>query len=190
VAATSSSISDTCEVMIKRVGEPYSRTLHDDEAKRARSCSLSMSWKTTIKNARLVRMHRRRRFRRRILGLRHSPSKCHVIRTCLSLYMMVIYTMLDISQIEGFEWDEGNSRKSVEKHDVSQAEAEQVFFSEPLLIVEDVSHSSDEIRLHGLGQTDAGRLLHISFTLRGKLIRVISARTMHRKERLRYEQEA
>jgi hypothetical protein len=35
-------------------------------------------------------------------------------------------------------------------------------------------------------QTDAGRLLHISFTLRGngKLIRVISARTMHRKERL------
>jgi uncharacterized DUF497 family protein len=31
-----------------------------------------------------------------------------------------------------------------------------------------------------------------SFTLRGngKLIRVISARTMYRKERLRYEQEA
>jgi hypothetical protein len=36
------------------------------------------------------------------------------------------------------------------------------------------------------------RLLHISFTLRGngKLIRLISARTMHRKKRLRYEQEA
>ena len=75
--------------------------------------------------------------------------------------------------------------------DVSQAEAEQIFFNEPLLIVEDISHSSYEIRLHALGHTDAGRLLHISFTLRGngKLIRVISARTMHRKERLRYEQE-
>jgi hypothetical protein len=24
--------SDNCEVMIKRVGEPYSRALHDDEA--------------------------------------------------------------------------------------------------------------------------------------------------------------
>ncbi len=98
--------------------------------------------------------------------------------------------MLDPTQIEGFDWDEGNSRKSVEKHDVSQAEAEQVFFNEPLLIVEDVSHY--EIRLHALGHTDAGRLLHISFTLRGngKMIRVISARTMHRKERLRYEQEA
>jgi len=75
---------------------------------------------------------------------------------------------------------------------VSQEEAEQVFFNEPLLIVEDVRHSSYEIRLHALGQTVTGWLLHISFTLRGngKLIRVISARTMHRKERLRYEQEA
>jgi uncharacterized protein len=70
---------------------------------------------------------------------------------------MVIYIMCDISQIEGFERDEGNSRKSVEKHNVSQAEAEQVFFNEPLLIVEDVSHNSYEIRLHALGHTDAGR---------------------------------
>ena len=99
--------------------------------------------------------------------------------------------MLDLAQIEGFDWDEGNSRKSVEKHDVSQAEAEQIFFNDPLLVVEDVSHSVRELRLQALGRTDAGRLLHISFTLRGdgKLIRVISARTMHRKERLRYEHE-
>ena len=100
--------------------------------------------------------------------------------------------MLDLLQIEGFEWDEGNSRKSVEKHAVSQAEAEQVFFNDPLLILADIGHSTGETRLHALGRTDAARLLHISFTLRGggKLIRVISARTMHRKERLRYEQEA
>ena len=106
--------------------------------------------------------------------------------------MMVIYKMLDLAQVEGFDWDEGNSRKSVEKHDVSQAEAEQIFFSDPLLIVEDVSHSAREPRLHALGRTDAGRLLHISFTLRGngRLIRAISARTMHRKERLRYEHGA
>lgn len=106
--------------------------------------------------------------------------------------MMVIYSMLDLSRIEGFDWDEGNSRKSVEKHDVSQAEAEQIFFNDPLLIVEDISHSIREMRLHALGHTDIGRLLHVSFTLRGdgRLIRVISARSMHRKERLRYEQEA
>jgi hypothetical protein len=99
--------------------------------------------------------------------------------------------MLDLSQIEGFDWDEGNSRKSVEKHDVSQSEAEQIFFNDPLLIVEDVSHSVREFKLQALGRTDAGRLLYVSFTLRGdgRLIRVISARTMHRKERLHYEHE-
>ena len=112
-------------------------------------------------------------------------------RPLLLLYILVIYSMLDLSRIEGFDWDEGNRRKSVEKHDVSQAEAEQIFFNDPLLIVEDVSHSIREVRLHALGRTDAGRLLHVSFTLRGdgRLIRVISARAMHRKERIRYEQK-
>ena len=105
---------------------------------------------------------------------------------------MVIYTMFDPLEIEGFDWDDGNSRKSVQKHDVSQAEAEQIFFNDPLLIAEDIGHSIREMRLHALGHTDSGRMLHISFTLRGdgRLIRVISARSMHRKERLRYEQEA
>jgi uncharacterized DUF497 family protein len=100
--------------------------------------------------------------------------------------------MLDLGQIEGFDWDEGNARKSVEKHDVSQGEAEQIFFNDPLLIVEDVGHSVREPRLHALGRTDDGRLLHVTFTLRseGRLIRVISARPMHRKERVRYEQES
>ena len=88
----------------------------------------------------------------------------------------------------GFDWDEGNRRKSTDKHGVNQAEAEQVFFNEPLLVLEDARHSQKEPRFHALGHTDAGRLLHITFTLRGDdhLIRVISARTMHRKERQIY----
>ena len=106
--------------------------------------------------------------------------------------MMIIYNMLDLERIEGFDWDEGNARKSAEKHQVSQGEAEQIFFNDPLLIVEDTRHSVHEPRLHALGRTDDGRLLHVSFTLRGdgRLIRVISAGTMHRKERLRYDQES
>jgi hypothetical protein len=69
------------------------------------------------------------------------------------------------------------------------AEAEQVFFNAPLLLLEDVKHSSREPRIHALGQADDGRLLHITFTLRnaGEKIRVISARDMHRKERAIYE---
>ena len=100
--------------------------------------------------------------------------------------------MIDWGRILGVEWDEGNTRKNSEKHDVSQSEAEQVFFNEPLLMVPDLRHSSSEQRVHALGRTDAGRLLHITFTLRtdNTRIRVISARDMSRKERSYYEQEA
>lgn len=99
--------------------------------------------------------------------------------------------MIDWEQIEGFDWDTGNRRKSADKHAVSQSEAEQVFFNEPLLMVHDVRHSDAEPRFHALGRTDLGRLLHIAFTLRSddRLIRPISARPMHRKERDRYDQE-
>ncbi|RCX09521.1 BrnT family toxin [Extensimonas vulgaris] len=97
--------------------------------------------------------------------------------------------MIDLSRITGFDWDDGNARKN-EKHGVSMAEAEQVFFNAPLLFVEDVAHSLNEPRFHALGKTDRGRPLHLTFTLRqaGALIRVISARDMHRKERLIYAQ--
>lgn len=97
--------------------------------------------------------------------------------------------MIDLTQIAGFNWDDGNARKN-QKHDVSMAEAEQVFFNAPLLLLEDVAHSQKEPRLHALGKTDEGRRLHIAFTLRhsDELIRVISARDMHRKERAIYEQ--
>ncbi len=104
---------------------------------------------------------------------------------------MVIYAVIDLTQIQGFDWDEGNNRKSLDKHGVGQSEAEEIFFNEPLPVVPDAGHSLNETRVHALGKSDAGRLLHVTFTLSdgGRLIRVISARTMHRKERIRYEQE-
>ena len=98
--------------------------------------------------------------------------------------------MIDLDKVTGFDWDAGNSRKSEDKHGVSMAEAEQVFFNTPLLVLDDVAHSQTEVRLHALGKTDDGRTLHVTFTLRdhGRLIRVISARDMHHKERKIYEQ--
>lgn len=98
--------------------------------------------------------------------------------------------MIDTDQIAGFDWNEGNNRKSADKHDVSQAEAESIFFNDPLIVVEDTKHSEDAARCHALGRTGQNRLLHITFTLRqrGTMIRVISARDMHRKERKIYEQ--
>jgi uncharacterized DUF497 family protein len=97
--------------------------------------------------------------------------------------------MADLSKVIGFEWDEDNARKN-EHHGVSMAEAEQVFFNAPLLVLPDSRHSENEPRFHALGKTIEGRLLHITFTLRNadQLVRVISARDMHRKERVIYEQ--
>ena len=88
--------------------------------------------------------------------------------------------MIDFSKITGFNWDDGNARKN-DKHGVSMAEAEQVFFNAPLLLLEDGVHSQQAARLHALGKTDDARALHITFTLRqsGALIRVISARGVH-----------
>ena len=99
--------------------------------------------------------------------------------------------MIDWSTIQGFDWDEGNSRKSADKHNVGQVEAEQVFLNQPLLIVADERHSASEPRFHALGHAEGGRRLHVTFTLRSgeRLIRVISARDMNRKERAIYEQE-
>ena len=98
--------------------------------------------------------------------------------------------MIDLDQITGFDWDDGNSRKSADKHDVSQAEAESVFFNDPLIVVEDAKHSETERRFNALGKTAQNRLLHVTFTLRqnATVIRVISARDMHRKEKKAYEQ--
>jgi uncharacterized protein len=99
--------------------------------------------------------------------------------------------MVDLSQIIGFDWDDGNNLKSAKKHIVSRAEAEQAFVDSQLLIADDVKHSQNEIRYHALGRAVGGRLLHVTFTLRynGTKIRVISARDMNRKERGRYEQK-
>lgn len=98
--------------------------------------------------------------------------------------------MIDFNNIDGFHWDHGNTHRIVNKHKVIPSEAEQIFFNEPLLLLGDLKHSQDEPRFHALGITDDRRLLHVTFTLRAQntLIRIISARDMHRKERKVYEQ--
>jgi uncharacterized DUF497 family protein len=99
--------------------------------------------------------------------------------------------MIDLKRIAGFDWDDGNSRKSADKHGVSQAEAEQVFLNTPLLLLHDAGHSATEQRHHAYGKTHAGRLLQVTFTLRqnATLLRIISVRPMSAKERMRYAEE-
>ena len=89
----------------------------------------------------------------------------------------------------GFEWDDGNSEKNWIRHGVSRQECEQVFFKRPLVVGDDDLHSESEDRFYALGQTDAGRLLFVVYTLRGEdsRVRVISARDMMPQERREYE---
>ena len=94
----------------------------------------------------------------------------------------------DFSSFVGFQWDEGNTDKNLIKHNVQNWESEQIFFNKPLLVFDDPKHSLVEKRWAAFGRTDAGRLLVVVFTRRGKQIRVISARDINRKEKKFYEE--
>jgi len=90
-------------------------------------------------------------------------------------------------EVEGFQWDEGNSEKNWVGHEVTRAEAEQVFLNHPLLVGQSLREAG-EPRHFALGKTDDGRQLTVVFTMRNRLIRVISARPMSRAERETYAQ--
>jgi uncharacterized protein len=87
-----------------------------------------------------------------------------------------------LAECIGFDWDESNTLKNWDRHKVTPEEAEDVFFREPLAIRSGVGHSSKEKRYRALGLTSRGRLLFVAFTIRRKLIRVISVRDMNRNE--------
>ena len=101
---------------------------------------------------------------------------------------MVNVMVNEFGQFTGFQWDEGNINKNLHKHNVENWECEQIFFNEPLIILDDPKHSLSEKRWAAFGRTDTGRLITTIFTKRGKLLRVISARDMNRKERIFYEE--
>lgn len=92
----------------------------------------------------------------------------------------------DLEKCTGFDWDDCNQDKNWEKHEVADGEAEEVFFNDPLVAGSDQAHSKREQRNFALGQTNAGRLLFVAFTIRKNLLRVISAREMTGREVRRY----
>jgi uncharacterized DUF497 family protein len=93
-----------------------------------------------------------------------------------------------LPELEGFEWDDGNLQKSELKHGICTAEAEQLFLNTPE-VLEDEKHSGHERRWLAFGRTDEGKWLGCAFTIRGKLIRVISVPPMSRRGRKWYEQK-
>lgn len=92
----------------------------------------------------------------------------------------------DLQGCVGFDWDDGNEGKNWDKHQVSDAECEEIFFNDPLVAGVDRVYSGSEPRYFALGQTETGRRLFVAFTIRRDLIRVISARDMTPREVRRY----
>ncbi|NTW70447.1 MAG: BrnT family toxin [Chlorobiaceae bacterium] len=95
--------------------------------------------------------------------------------------------MTNFDGISGFQWDKGNISKNWEKHRVSFSECEEIFFNQPLIVADDEKHSGEEKRFFALGKTDRGKRLFLVFTFRNDQIRVISPRSMNRKEEDIYE---
>ena len=94
-------------------------------------------------------------------------------------------------RIAGFDWDEGN-RDKCGKHGVSCKEIEALFARTPR-VFPDMAHSHHEQRWRAIGTTENGIYVFVVFTLRPTddkkpLLRPISARYMHKKEVLHYEQ--
>lgn len=89
----------------------------------------------------------------------------------------------------GFDWDRGN-RTKCEKHGLTLRLIEGVF-TRPVLILPDRENAAER-RFRAIGTTEDGRKAFVVFTLRerqgARLLRPISARYMHRKEVVAYEE--
>ena len=99
---------------------------------------------------------------------------------------MIFLFMINLSQLQGFNWDDGNAEKNWVKHKITPEECEKVFNDVFLLILYDKLHFKKEIRYYALGKIINNRFLFIAFTVRGDKIRVISARDMNKQERKIY----
>ena len=87
-----------------------------------------------------------------------------------------------------FDWDENKAVRNLSKHGVSFEEAKTVF-DDPLYVdFYDPAHSDEEARYLIVGESSQRRLLIASYTERGNLIRLISAREVTRTERKVYEE--
>jgi uncharacterized protein len=87
-----------------------------------------------------------------------------------------------------FEWDENKATLNFSKHGISFEEARTVF-DDPLYVdFYDPDHSDREDRYIIVGESQQGHLLIVSYTEKGDIIRLISARKVTRMEREVYEE--
>ena len=84
-----------------------------------------------------------------------------------------------------YEWDAGKGAANARKHGVHLADAVGVF-EDPMALTVPDDHPTEE-RWLSLGMDFLGRVLVVSYTMRGEVIRLISARKATARERTEYE---
>jgi uncharacterized DUF497 family protein len=88
-----------------------------------------------------------------------------------------------------FDWDDRKAAANLTKHRVPFTEAATVFWDAWALDGPDVAHSHHEPRRRRIGTSERGRVLTVSYTIRGPdadAFRLISARPASRRERRAY----
>lgn len=83
-----------------------------------------------------------------------------------------------------FEWDPRKAADNIRKHGIRFAEAATVFEDDAALTMPD--DDLREERFVALGMGSRGRILVVVYTVRGELVRIVSARKATRAERSQY----
>jgi uncharacterized protein len=86
-----------------------------------------------------------------------------------------------------FEWGAAKAAANLRKHGVSFDEASTVFGDDLSATGRDRDHSLGELRFVTFGLSSAGRVLAVSHTDRGGVLRIVSARPATPKEKRIYE---
>jgi len=86
-----------------------------------------------------------------------------------------------------FEWDDMKNAENIAKHNVSFYEAQDSFFDERRVILQDVRHSSTEKRFFCVGKLGNGGIVTVRFTIRNGRIRIIGAGYWRKGKKI-YEQ--
>jgi uncharacterized DUF497 family protein len=87
-----------------------------------------------------------------------------------------------------FEWDREKAKRNIKKHKVTFEEAVTAFYDPLSVTFSDPDHSIGEQRFITIGYSSRHRLLVISHTERGDVLRIISARLATVHERKRHEE--
>jgi uncharacterized protein len=84
-------------------------------------------------------------------------------------------------------WDSAKAKANLLKHGIRFSDSEGVL-SDPMALTREDESSENERRFLSLGMDHLARIVVVSFTMRGEVIRLISARRASKKERKQYAQ--